>query len=347
MKRFLIALLILAMTALPAGATWDSDSVRTKNWGASEVLTEPDLEGQFDVIHTYINDMMDATSGHKHDGTANEGVLIDLDDDAGVIGVKGVLDVDKGGTGLATLTDGGILLGSGTGDVTPMAVLADGSIVIGDGTTDPVPLAAFTSSTGQLKHENGGIETDISAIVKGGLLVGSGTGTMGILTVTGTNGYALIADSSEPNGIAWQQLNTLVWSWVGARTGRIDHGTSTTPANADGNVGNQIAFVEGQTSYTAMLRGKFLKQPSINTVTVYANSWHNNVVQGDIQVDIGGQTGTAAVDSSTITNEITSFTIDVSSLTDGQMHDITVNGKNDSGGTASRLYIAWINMYGS
>jgi len=85
-----------------------------------------------------------------------------------------------GGTGATSLTDGGILLGSGTGAITPMAVLADGEIVVGDGVTDPVPVAAFTSSTGTLKHESGGLEFDASAVVDGDFIVGTGTGTFGI-----------------------------------------------------------------------------------------------------------------------------------------------------------------------
>ena len=52
-----------------------------------------------------------------------------------------ILPVANGGTGAATLTDGGILLGSGTGAVTAMSVLAAGTIIQGDGTTDPTTLA--------------------------------------------------------------------------------------------------------------------------------------------------------------------------------------------------------------
>jgi hypothetical protein len=56
--------------------------------------------------------------------------------------ITGITDlvVADGGTGVSTLTDGGILLGSGTGAITATAVLADGEILIGDGTTDPVAL---------------------------------------------------------------------------------------------------------------------------------------------------------------------------------------------------------------
>ncbi len=76
---------------------------------------------------------------------------------------SGTLAVNRGGTGAATLTDGGILLGSGTSAITALGVLANGSIIVGDGATDPVALAAFTSSTGDLKHEAGGLEADVNA----------------------------------------------------------------------------------------------------------------------------------------------------------------------------------------
>ena len=52
--------------------------------------------------------------------------------------VTGTLAVGNGGTGATSLTDGGILLGSGTGAVTALAVLADSEMIVGDGTTDPV-----------------------------------------------------------------------------------------------------------------------------------------------------------------------------------------------------------------
>ena len=107
-----------------------------------------------------------------------EGSVFDID--GGVItGITDLLVAD-GGTGAGTFTDGGVLLGSGTGAFTAMAVLGDGAIIVGDNATDPVALSAFTSSTGTLKHESGGIEADISAIADGGIVVGTGAGTMAI-----------------------------------------------------------------------------------------------------------------------------------------------------------------------
>ena len=135
-------------------------------------------------------------NGVSFDGTGNITVT------AAGSTLSDTVTVAKGGTGATSLTDGGILLGSGTSAVTAMAVLADGGIVVGDGSTDPVALAAFTGSTGTLKHERGGIEADISAIAKGGIVTGSGTGSMAIRTV-GTNDQVLTADSSEGTGVKW------------------------------------------------------------------------------------------------------------------------------------------------
>ena len=55
--------------------------------------------------------------------------------------------VAYGGTGASSLTDGGVLLGSGTSAVTAMAVLADGEMIVGDGTTDPVAESGATLRT--------------------------------------------------------------------------------------------------------------------------------------------------------------------------------------------------------
>lgn len=100
---------------------------------------------------------------------------------------SGVLDVADGGTGATTHTDGAILLGNGTSAIQSLAVTTDGAIVIGDGTTDPTTLSAFTSSTGTLKHESGGLEADVSAVTTGDILKGSGAGSIGLVNVGAAN----------------------------------------------------------------------------------------------------------------------------------------------------------------
>ena len=74
-------------------------------------------------------------------------------DSSGNLAVSGAitggtdLAVADGGTGASTLTDGGVLLGSGTSAITAMAVLTDGQMIVGDGTGDPVAESGSTLRT--------------------------------------------------------------------------------------------------------------------------------------------------------------------------------------------------------
>jgi len=73
---------------------------------------------------------------------------------SGVLSLGTVLAISSGGTGAVTFTDGGILLGSGTGAITATAVLANGQLLIGDGTGDPV-LATLTGTANEITVTNG------------------------------------------------------------------------------------------------------------------------------------------------------------------------------------------------
>lgn len=67
---------------------WPALSARSKNWG-TEVLTDADLESELDLLHDYVNDALNASTGHKHDGTTAEGPKIltaNVDDSAGAQG---------------------------------------------------------------------------------------------------------------------------------------------------------------------------------------------------------------------------------------------------------------------
>ena len=132
-------------------------------------------------------------------------------------GVTGTLPVGNGGSGATTLTDGGILLGSGTAAVTAMSVLADGEIVVGDGSTDPVALAAFSSSTGTLKVASGG--TGASSLTDKAVLISqdSGTDTVGSVALT-SSGQIIIGGSSGPAAAT------------------ITAGTNVTITNGDGSI---------------------------------------------------------------------------------------------------------------
>jgi hypothetical protein len=79
---------------------------------------------------------------------------------AGVVAVAGTLVVANGGTGATSLTDHGILLGSGTAAITATAVPANGQLLIGSTGVDPV-LASLTSSASTIGIVGGAGTLDI------------------------------------------------------------------------------------------------------------------------------------------------------------------------------------------
>jgi hypothetical protein len=87
-------------------------------------------------------------------GTANEINVADDGDGTITIGIVDPLIVSKGGTGVATLIDHGILLGSGTDAITSLGVATNGQLPIGSTGADPV-LATLTGTTNQITVTNG------------------------------------------------------------------------------------------------------------------------------------------------------------------------------------------------
>jgi hypothetical protein len=97
--------------------------------------------------------------GRTPAGTLNVALI----DSNGQLGSVASLSVANGGTGAATLTDHGILLGSGTGAITPLGVASDGQLPIGSTGADPV-LATITAGANVTVTNGAGSITVASSI---------------------------------------------------------------------------------------------------------------------------------------------------------------------------------------
>ena len=160
----------------------------------------------------------------------------------------GTIPVSKGGTGATSLTDGGVLLGSGTGAVTAMGVLADGEMIVGDGTTDPVAESGATLRTsiglGSIATQasdsvsiTGGSITGItdltvadggtgaSSLTDGGVLLGSGTGAITAMAVLG-DGEMIVGDgTTDPVAESGATLRASIGVAIGSDVQAFDADT--------------------------------------------------------------------------------------------------------------------------
>ena len=111
--------------------------------------------------------------------------------DLSALALDTALPVGSGGTGASTLTDGGVLLGSGTGAVTALGQATNGQLVIGSTGADPV-LATLTGGANiTVTNSAGGISIAAS---------GLGSGTVQSVAATGTeNGITLTSDGDSVN----------------------------------------------------------------------------------------------------------------------------------------------------
>lgn len=101
--------------------------------------------------------------------TASQFVMTDAS--KGLVSLAVPLLVDKGGTGLTTITNHGLLLGSGTDAITPLAAASNGQLPIGSTGADPV-LATLTGTADEIEVTNaaGSITLSLAAAITiGGL----------------------------------------------------------------------------------------------------------------------------------------------------------------------------------
>ena len=163
---------------------------------------------------------------------------------AGTITIDGTLVVANGGTGATSLTDGGILLGSGTGAITVTSQPTNGQLLIGSTGTDPV-LATLTEGTNiSITEGAGSIEIATTAAAYGSwtasdggntdavnsgdtLTFTGGTGITATLSGTGTATPTLTidADGTSPTGTG---VANQVTYWSGASTIAGDTGLTYT-----------------------------------------------------------------------------------------------------------------------
>jgi len=195
--------------------------------------------------------------------------------------ITGITDlvVADGGTGASTLTDGGILLGSGTDPITAMAALGDGEMIVGDGTTDPVAESGATlrTSIGVGTGDNVEFANTTVDTLKNDSAVGSSH-------ITGSFTGSFVGDGSSLTGVA-QDIDSL-----GALGGATLHQTEDFFHFSDNGTEKKITFSNLEDSIFANVSGDATVAAggalTIAATSVEGSMLNDNVISG--QGALGG-----------------------------------------------------------
>jgi hypothetical protein len=208
--------------------------------------------------------------------------------------------------GLDALTDGGVLLGSGSGAITAMAVLADGEMLVGDGSGDPVAESGATLRTsiglGSVNNTADAAQTSVGALNAGSITSGFGTINNGSSTITTTGAVAVGTFTSGTinsgtfsgstvkdhgsNFVALQSGNSaMAYSWSGSENTAVGGGY-TARYNRYGSqnvvVGHKAGQGIGWSNYSGGGSKNTLVgyQAGYNIESTHAATGYNNICLG-------------------------------------------------------------------
>ena len=204
------------------------------------------------------------------------------------------LAVAQGGTGASTLTDGGVLLGSGTGAITATAVLTDGQMLVGDGTTDPAIESGATLRT-SIGVGTGDSPQFTDLTLTGGDITVSGAATD--IDVIDNNSSALSIDASGKAGIleidstnSKEQVKMSGGLFV---TGNITGSGAVSASSIVTDtltLDTALAVAQGGTGATSLTDGGVLLGSGTGAITATS-------VLGDGEMLVGDASGDPAVES--------------------------------------------------
>ena len=224
--------------------------------------------------------------------------------------VSGTLPVANGGSGATSLSEGGVLLGNGTGAITAMAVLADGEMIVGDGTTDPVAESGATLRT-SIGVDAAGTDNSTDVTLAGSLdyltLSGQEITPSAIVLTTDVSGALPIANGGTNATSAGAALTSLGAAARGANSDITSiTGLTTDLTVAQGGTGasthtaNSVLIGAGTSAITSVAPGT-----SGNVLTSNGSAWTSAAGGGGG----GGGTGWSLIQTDDISSSITSLVI--------------------------------------
>ena len=236
------------------------------------------------------------------------------------------LPTNGGGTGqdFSASSTGSLPYFSSTGGMSTLASGAQYLPLVSNGLT--------TAPSYQILPSNGGgTGANLGSSAQGTIPYFSSTGVMSSLAV-GTSGKFLKTQGASANPVwAYPNSNLLLFAYDGVieqSAGGYGETVGTT-LNPSTPTGTYRFLIAGSTSYFQIWTTRWVKIPEVSTVTVWCRLWVRSATttSANLKVDIGGQSNNVSGTQDQTTPEWKSFTIDVSSLTNGTVYDVTASLK--------------------
>lgn len=245
-------------------------------------------------------------------------------------GVTGVLPVANGGTGASSLTDHGVLIGSGTAAVSVAAVGTDGQVLLGATGADPA-FATLTSSGGTITFTPGAntlnLESGSAVAVQFDGDSGSAVPSSGVLTVAGGTNITTSAATSimTVNLDAAISLATSVTSplYTVASGDLVLNMTDDAGSNAVSFTNNSDAEV----AYIDSLGAAQFTELDVDNININGNTIISSDTDGDITLTPNG-TGKVTI------SYLTQYTLPVAGAS-GAVQDLA-----DGIGTAGQILMS-------
>ena len=261
----------------------------------------------------------------------------------------GTLAGANGGTGATSLTDGGVLLGNGTGAITAMAVLADGEMLVGDGTTDPAVESGATLrtsigvGTGDSPTFTAVTVGQVDITAEGDLRLQDASGGQYVgfdapSTVSGSYTLTLPAAIGSVNQVLSINNTDGTLQWATPETGDITSVVAGAGMTGGGSSGDVTLNVIGTTdkidvsSDAITIASGYTGQTSITTLgTIATGTWEGT----DVGVAHGGTGVSSLTDGGVLIGNGTGGIVATAVLANGEMlvGDGTTDPAIESGAT--------------
>lgn len=319
--RKIFALFLLYSTIIAQATSYAAAPTRAYNYGAGQTISSSQVNTNETALYTYLQNGVDVV---------NSGVITDTNVAVGA----GIQYSKLNLAGQIKNTD--IVASAGI----PYSKLTlTGSVVDGDIVSITSANKVSTASIyGTLPIANGGTGQTTAQAAVDALLPSQGSNSGKFLTTNGST--SSWGEASSPSNVLFQ------WHGNGdmLSAGNFGWYAGTSPTPTSGEV-LSILGVKG-TTYQTVFKTKFLKIAGVSTVTVYVyvKTPGSGITQTCL-CDIGGAQGSYASNTSDNTTHWSSFTVDVSGLSNGTVYDVAYQMKTDN--SAIWAYTYGIIAFGS